>query len=188
MTSFLIRFLDFVFAFIGLFFLSPILVFLWIRGYLDTGSPLFIQTRVGKNQKHFSLVKFRTMRVDTPSVGSHEVSVSAITNYGKMLRRTKLDELPQLWNVLIGQMSLVGPRPNLPNQNELIRERDLFEVYSVRPGITGLAQVQNIDMSTPKMLAQTDSQMIDSLNVLNYFKYIFMTVSGKGAGDATLAK
>ena len=99
------------------------------------------------------------------------------------MRKTKLDELPQLWNVLKGDMSLVGPRPNLFNQDELIAERDALGVYDVRPGITGLAQVNEIDMSTPALLAKTDRKMIDSLSVSNYFKYIIATVSGKGRGD-----
>lgn len=182
------RVLDFLFAFLGIVILFPLFIILYVRGYFDTGAPLFIQTRVGKNEKPFRLVKFRTMSVNTPSVGSHEVNFSAITDYGRFLRRTKLDELPQLWNVLKGEMSLVGPRPNLPNQKELIAERRAKGVYSFRPGITGLAQVQNIDMSTPELLAKTDREMIDQLGLLGYFKFIFMTISGKGAGDATLAK
>ena len=88
-----------------------------------------------------------------------------------------------MWNVFIGDMSLVGPRPNLFNQVELIHERDLRGVYSVRPGITGLAQINKIDMSTPQRLAETDAKMIDHLNLWYYFKYIFLTVFGKGFGD-----
>lgn len=99
------------------------------------------------------------------------------------LRRTKLDELPQVWNVLMGEMSLVGPRPNLFNQTELIKERSEKGVYDVRPGITGLAQVNEIDMSTPKLLAETDAEMIKTLTIKDYFKYIFVTVTGKGQGD-----
>ena len=95
----------------------------------------------------------------------------------------KLDELPQLWNVLVGDMSLVGPRPNLFNQAELIHERDKLSIYSVRPGITGLAQISNIDMSTPKSLAVTDAKMIRDMSVSSYFRYILMTVSGRGQGD-----
>ncbi len=100
------------------------------------------------------------------------------------MRKTKLDELPQLVNVLKGEMSLVGPRPNLFNQHELIKERDSLGVYDVRPGITGLGQVQNIDMSTPQLLAETDKKMIDNLTLKSYFKYILMTVTGSGSGDA----
>jgi len=94
-----------------------------------------------------------------------------------------LDELPQLWNVLKGDMSLVGPRPCLPNQLELITERERRGVFTVRPGITGLAQVNEIDMSTPELLAETDEQMIETLNFKNYFSYILQTVLGKGRGD-----
>jgi lipopolysaccharide/colanic/teichoic acid biosynthesis glycosyltransferase len=94
-----------------------------------------------------------------------------------------LDELPQLWNVFIGEMSLVGPRPNLFNQEELINERDSRGVYSVRPGITGLAQINKIDMSTPQLLAETDAKMTNNLNIYFYFYYIIVTVLGKGAGD-----
>ena len=100
------------------------------------------------------------------------------------MRRTKLDELPQLWNVLKGDMSLVGPRPGLPNQKELWEERRKLCVFVVRPGITGLAQVKNIDMSTPLILASTDAEMIKTLNLKSYLKYIVLTIFGAGQGDA----
>ena len=109
------------------------------------------------------------MAVDTTSVASHRASASSITQFGHFLRRSKLDELPQLWNVLKGEMSLVGPRPGLANQLELTAAREAEIVFSVRPGITGLAQVSQIDMSTPELLAQTDSQMIRSMSVARYF-------------------
>jgi lipopolysaccharide/colanic/teichoic acid biosynthesis glycosyltransferase len=99
------------------------------------------------------------------------------------LRKTKLDELPQLWNVLKGEMSLVGPRPGLFNQQELTAVREQQGVFKVRPGITGLAQVSEIDMSTPELLAETDAKMIASLSLKNYFKYILQTVIGRGSGD-----
>ncbi|GGC56779.1 hypothetical protein GCM10011362_01380 [Marinobacter halophilus] len=123
------------------------------------------------------------MKKGTASVASHMADSADITPFGRFLRRTKLDELPQLWNVLKGEMSLVGPRPCLFNQEELIRERESRGVLEVRPGITGLAQVNNIDMSTPELLAEMDQKMLKSLSVFDYFRYIFMTVSGKGAGD-----
>ncbi len=180
----MIRLIDFLTAFFGLLFLWPVLFIVTLIGLFDTGSPIFVQERVGRNKKPFKLVKFRTMSVDTQSVASHLASNASITKLGSFLRKTKIDELPQLINVLKGEMSLVGPRPNLFNQEELIKERDALGVYDVLPGITGLAQVQNIDMSTPELLAKTDKQMIDSLTVKDYFKYILMTATGSGAGDA----
>jgi len=178
-----IRVFDFIFSLLGLVFGSPALLVLTIIGLCDTGSPIFRQVRVGRNQQPFTLVKFRTMKVDTASVATHLASSASITRFGRFLRKTKLDELPQLWNVLRGEMSLVGPRPGLFNQEELTEERAKRGVFEVRPGITGLAQVNEIDMSTPALLAETDQKMIQSLTVANYFKYIFMTVAGKGAGD-----
>jgi O-antigen biosynthesis protein WbqP len=139
-------------------------------GWFDTRSPLFRQERVGRHQKPFTLVKFRTMEKDTASVASHLASASAITPFGRFLRRTKLDELPQLWNVLKGDMSLVGPRPCLFNQEELIAEREARGVYQARPGITGLAQVNGIDMSTPRLLAETDAKMLAELTLGSYFR------------------
>jgi O-antigen biosynthesis protein WbqP len=184
----MIRVLDFMAAFFGLLFLWPILLIVVIIGMFDTGSPIFIQERVGRNKKPFKLIKFRTMSVETKSVASHLANNSSITKLGNFLRKTKIDELPQLINVLKGEMSLVGPRPNLFNQEELIKERASLGVYNVLPGVTGLAQVQNIDMSTPQLLARTDKQMIDTLTIKNYFKYILMTVTGSGSGDAVKPK
>lgn len=180
----MIRLLDFFAAFFGLLLLWPVLLVVTIIGLFDTGSPIFVQTRVGKNKKPFKLIKFRTMSVETKSVASHLANNASITKLGNFLRKTKIDELPQLINVVKGEMSLVGPRPNLFNQEELIKERDALGVYDVLPGVTGLAQVQNIDMSTPGLLAKTDKKMIDTLNIKDYFKYIIMTVTGSGSGDA----
>ncbi|PMH39158.1 lipid carrier--UDP-N-acetylgalactosaminyltransferase [Vibrio cyclitrophicus] len=180
----MIRLIDFLASFFGLFFLWPILVVVTIIGMFDTGSPIFIQERVGRNKKPFKLIKFRTMSVETKSVASHLASNASITKLGNFLRKTKIDELPQLINVVKGEMSLVGPRPNLFNQEELIRERDALGVYDVLPGVTGLAQVQNIDMSTPELLAKVDKKMIESLTLKDYFKYILMTATGSGSGDA----
>ena len=163
--------------------MSPLLIALIVAGYFDTGYPIFRQRRVGKYKQPFNLVKFRSMHVNTPSLATHLASSSSITRFGGFLRNSKLDELPQLWNVLMGDMSLVGPRPNLFNQEELIEERYSRGVYSIRPGITGLAQINKIDMSTPKILAEADAKMIQELNSLVYFKYIFLTVLGKGFGD-----
>lgn len=169
------RIFDILFSFVGLVLLSPILIVLMIIGCFDTGSPIFRQERVGKGKQPFRLMKFRSMHINAPSVATHLASASLITPFGSFLRKSKLDELPQLWNVLLGDMSLVGPRPNLFNQEELIQERNSRGVYSVRPGITGLAQINKIDMSTPQYLAETDAMMIQELNTLVYFKYIFLT-------------
>lgn len=179
----MIRIFDFIFSLLGLLVGFPVLLVLTLVGLFDTGSPVFRQVRVGRHQKPFTLVKFRTMKVDTASVATHLASSASVTRFGHFLRKTKLDELPQLWNVLKGEMSLVGPRPGLFNQEELTEERAKRGVFDVRPGITGLAQVNEIDMSTPALLAETDQKMIQSLTVTDYFKYIFMTVAGRGAGD-----
>lgn len=179
----MIRFFDFLFSFFGILFLLPIMLVLYIIGLFDTGSPVFKQERVGKNKKPFTLYKFRTMNVKAQSVATHLANTAEITKFGSFLRKSKLDELPQLINVVLGDMSLVGPRPNLFNQTELIEERDRRGVYNVVPGITGLAQINEIDMSTPKELAIKDAEMIKNLTITDYFKYIFATVGGKGQGD-----
>lgn len=179
----MLRILDFTFALLGILICAPLLVLIYIAGLVDTGSPIFRQVRVGFEQKHFTLFKFRTMELGTPSVESHLADFSAITPLGVFLRRTKLDELPQLWNVLIGDMSLVGPRPCLPNQIELIEQRERLGVFKAKPGITGLAQVNKIDMSTPELLAKTDANMLKGLSLSTYFKYILETLGGKGMAD-----
>lgn len=179
----MIRLFDIMFSTLGFIFASPLIIVIWLLCWLDNRTPLFFQERLGRHQKTFVLVKFRTMHPQTESVVTHLVDMSAVTIFGRFLRRTKLDELPQLWNVLIGDMSLVGPRPGLSNQYELTLAREKLGVFSVRPGITGLAQVSGIDMSTPELLAQTDAQMIAEMSVRSYIKYIFFTLIGNGFGD-----
>ena len=178
------RILDFLAAFLGLLVFWPLLLVIAVIGFFDTGYPIFVQVRVGRNKKPFKLIKFRTMPVETKSVASHLVNYESITRLGAFLRKTKIDELPQLINVIKGEMSLVGPRPNLFNQKDLIKKRAALGVYNVRPGITGLAQIRNIDMSTIELLAKTDKEMIEALTLKDYFKYILMTVKGRGSGDA----
>lgn len=179
----LIRLFDIVLSLFGLILSSPVLLLIAIAGLFDTGSPLFRQERVGRFQKPFVLVKFRTMKLDTESVASHLANRSSITPLGHFLRHSKLDELPQLWNVLKGEMSIVGPRPCLPSQAELVYERNKQKIFAVRPGITGLAQINAIDMSTPRLLAETDALMIDRYSVKSYFKLILQTMIGRGHGD-----
>jgi lipopolysaccharide/colanic/teichoic acid biosynthesis glycosyltransferase len=177
------RLFDIIFSFLGIVILLPVGIVLYIIGLFDTGSPVFKQERVGKNKKPFVLYKFRTMHINTQSVATHLTNQNAVTGFGAFLRKTKLDELPQLVNVLKGDMSLVGARPCLYNQEELIIEREKQGVFNYLPGITGLAQINEIDMSTPVKLAEIDAKMYRTLNLAHYFKYIFATISGKGQGD-----
>jgi len=183
-----LRIFDVLFASFGLVVLSPLMLLIFVLGLFDTGSPLFTQERVGRYQRVFKLVKFRTMKLGTASVSTHLVGKDVVTRLGGWTRHAKLDELPQLWNVLKGDMSLVGPRPCLPNQTAVIHERNMRRVYDFKPGITGRAQINNIDMSNPKLLAETDAAMLAELNVSNYLKYIFLTIAGKGKGDALGSK
>ena len=184
----MIRIFDFYFSLFGLVLLSPLLLIVWVIAWFDNGSPLFFQERVGRHKKPFMLVKFRTMPPDTLSIATHFADASTISQFGFFLRRSKLDELPQLFNVVRGEMSLVGPRPCLFNQEKLITQRASLGVFNVRPGITGLAQIQGIDMSTPNLLAKTDAYMISQMSIKNYFKYIFLTIVCKGQGDKVFHK
>ena len=179
----LIRIVDLLAALFGLILLAPLSLIITLILFAEHRKPFFIQQRVGKDQKLFTLIKFRSMSPKASNLPTHEISADLITKTGKFIRATKLDELPQLWNVLKGEMSLVGPRPCLPTQEELITERASRGVFSLRPGITGPAQVHNIDMSTPKKLAIEDSKMVGNLMASDYFKYVLMTVTGSGQGD-----
>jgi len=179
----MLRIIDIFFAVLAIITFSPFMIIVAIVGYFETGSPFFKQTRVGKNRKPFTLIKFRTMTVGTASVGTHLVDSNAVTPVGRFLRKTKLDELPQFWNVLKGDMSFVGPRPCLENQTELIHERDNRKVFDVRPGITGLAQIMGIDMSTPRRLSEIDAELVESLNLKLYLCCVFQTIIGRGMGD-----
>jgi len=187
-TKTILRSLDIILAFAGLMLLAPILLMIYLLAVFDTGNPLLRQIRLGRHQRPFVLLKFRTMKLDTAQLPSHLVNRDAITPFGSILRRTKLDELPQLWNVLQGEMSLVGPRPGLPNQYELTKNRAAQDVFSVRPGITGLAQLSGVDMSTPDLLARTDAKMLRKFTIICYLKYIFMTLVGKGVGDSVKSR
>ena len=166
-----------------MFFFSPIFFLVYFICFLESGKPLFIQKRLGKNKKPFYLIKFRTMLVNTPSVASHLVNIDSVTRFGKIIRSLKFDELPQIINVIKGEMSLVGPRPCLPSQTELIEYRQTYDIFSVKPGVTGLAQIKGIDMSKPEKLVRLESSMICSFNQLKYFRYLFLTFYGKGIGD-----
>ena len=169
---------------IGFLFVGWLLPLIWIAIKLTSRGPgFFVQTRVGKDNRFFKCYKFRTMYLGTEQVGTHDVLPKSITSIGKWLRKYKIDELPQLWNVLINDMSIVGPRPSLPNQTELIEKRESEFVYSVKPGITGLAQIANVDMSQPAALAKIDGEYIATASLLTDIRIIVCTLLGGGRGD-----
>lgn len=171
-----LRPLDIVIALGLLVLFLPLLLLVYLLVLIDLKQPLFLQERVGKNGRIFTIIKFRTMSPSCPQVPTHEVDRRNITILGDILRRTKIDELPQLINVLRGEMSLVGPRPCLATQKEVIEKRSLRQLDGIRPGITGLAQLQGIDMSDPKRLAEADAEMIKRLDLRLYFKILWGTV------------
>lgn len=158
---FLKRCMDLCVAVLSVLLFWWIFLVVWFTVRITTPGPgLFAQKRVGKDEKVFTCYKFRTMQSGTIQAGTHEVPQSAVTPIGRILRRSKIDELPQIWNVARGEMSLVGPRPCLTGQTELIEWRRKFDVFRCRPGITGLAQVDGIDMSTPERLARADGRYV----------------------------
>src|SRR5947209_16259070 len=169
----------------GLFllFFWPILLIVVIAIRLQSPGPaIFKQVRVGKAGRPFTCYKFRTMYSGTANLPTHEVQASSVTALGEHLRRFKVDELPQLWNVLIGDMSLVGPRPCLPSQVGLVEARRRLGVLDVRPGITGLAQASGIDMSDANRLAEVDAQYVRSHSLVGDFRLILATLRGQGVG------
>ncbi|WP_279481764.1 sugar transferase [Aureimonas sp. SK2] len=168
----------------GLLVFGPVILVLAVLVRRDSPGPgIFAQARVGRGERVFTCYKLRTMAQGTVSAASHETPVSAVTRLGAALRRWKLDELPQLWNVLKGEMSFVGPRPCLPVQAQLIKARRARGVFALRPGITGLAQVQDIDMSDPERLAIVDAEYLATRSFAGDIRLILQTVTGKGRGD-----
>lgn len=179
------RTFDFIVSALGLFVLMPfMLTIAYFVSRSSRGSVLFVQDRVGKSEQPFRCYKFRTMAHGAPVAGSHEVAESWITPTGRRLRSAKLDELPQLFNVLRGDMSLVGPRPCLPSQIDVIVARRARNVFGIRPGITGIAQLASIDMSTAERLAEADHGYILNQTFMGDLKIIAATVLGAGYGDA----
>jgi O-antigen biosynthesis protein WbqP len=179
------RLIDIAGAAVGLVLLSPFLAagILAVRR-TSTGPGIFVQRRVGRNGMPFRCYKLRTMYADTPSVPTHEATAAQVTPIGRFLRRWKLDELPQLWNVLKGEMSLVGPRPCLPEQVELVEERRRLGVMALRPGITGLAQARGIDMSDPVRLAAVDAEYLENRSFGLDLAILLRTVfGGEANGD-----
>lgn len=149
----------------------------------DQKNPLFSQMRLGRNKVPFRIYKLRTMYIGTPSTRSHNLNASSLTPTGAFLRKTKLDELPQLFNVLRGEMSIVGPRPGLETDKDLTIARDKQKVFSILPGITGVSQINNIDMSDPQKLALSDKTYLNKQSIFFDLKIIFKTIMGRGRGD-----
>ena len=172
------RLIDILVSLVVLLLALPIILTILIILRFNTRNPLFKQRRIGKGFHPFHIYKLRTIRENADSnISTHLMDASMITPIGKLLRASKLDELPQLLNVLRGEMSLVGPRPNLYSQNEVIKQRLKQNVYSVRPGITGLAQIRRVDMSSPRNLVRFDRIMILNSSVCFNIKILIMTVN-----------
>ena len=168
MYKFFKRTLDIVLSFLGMIVLSPFFLLLVLAIKLDSKGPvLFKQKRVGLHKKHFYILKFRTMRIDTPKdTPTHLLKNPEqwITKVGKFLRKTSLDELPQIWNIFVGDMSIVGPRPALWNQYDLIEERDRYGANDVLPGLTGWAQIHGRDELPIAKKAELDGYYVQHLS------------------------
>jgi len=153
---------------IGLILMFPLLVLIGFIILIEDGAPVFfVQDRIGKNKKNFRIIKIRTLKKNTPHTGTHKLDKDHLLNNGTWVRKFKLDEFPQLINVLKGDVNLIGPRPGLLVQDELLKERSLKGIYCIKPGITGLAQILGYDMSNPKKLAE-----IDKTYIINKSMYI----------------
>ena len=175
------RFLDIVLSAAGLLVLSPLLLIIAVAIKLDSKGPvLFKQKRVAKGKEHFQILKFRTMYADVPKdVPTHLLAdpESKITKIGRFLRKSSLDELPQIWNILVGEMSIIGPRPALWNQFDLIAERDKYGANDVRPGLTGLAQVMGRDELPIEVKAKYDGEYAQNVTFVNDVKIFFKTIT-----------
>jgi O-antigen biosynthesis protein WbqP len=174
------RLIDIILSLIGLILLAPIFLILIIAIKIDSRGPvLFKQKRVGINKTHFNILKFRTMRIDTPKdtpthlLGNPE---QYITKMGKFLRKTSLDELPQIWNIFVGQMSIIGPRPALWNQYDLIVERDKYGANDVPPGLTGWAQINGRDELPIEIKAKLDGEYVEKISLWMDAKCFFGTI------------
>jgi O-antigen biosynthesis protein WbqP len=174
------RLIDIILSLIGLIVLSPIFLILIIAIKIDSRGPvLFKQKRVGILKSHFNILKFRTMRIDTPKdTPTHllENPDQWITKVGKFLRKTSLDELPQIWNIFVGQMSIIGPRPALWNQYDLIEERDKYGANDVPPGLTGWAQINGRDELPIEEKAKLDGEYVDNIGFVMDTRCFFATI------------
>jgi len=161
---------------IGLILISPIIFISLFLVWLEDGSPvIFVQERLGLSKNKFKILKIRTMYKSAPNLGTHEVANAYYLNIGSIIRKIKIDELPQLVNYLKGELELIGPRPGLPSQVKLKEYRDAYNIFNVKPGITGLAQVLGYDMSNPRALAMIDSLYIKNRSIQLDVKIFFAT-------------
>ena len=174
------RVIDLVLSFIGLMLLSPVFLILSLAIKIDSKGPiLFKQKRVGRSKTHFNMLKFRTMRIDTPKdTPTHllENPEQYITKTGRFLRKTSLDELPQIWNIFVGHMSIIGPRPALWNQYDLIAERDKYGANDVRPGLTGWAQINGRDELPIELKSRLDGDYVQKMSLGFDVKCFFKTI------------
>jgi len=178
------RALDLLISVLALVVLAlPLLIIALLIRIESAGPAIFCQVRVGRNAQPFVCYKLRTMVVGAKQVPTHEALPAHITNLGRFLRRSKIDEVPQLWNVIKGDMSIVGPRPCLPTQTILIEERRMRGVLALQPGITGLAQIAGKDMSDPKGLAELDAAYIGRAGLRSDLAIIFSTFSDRSMQD-----
>ena len=173
------RVLDFLISLFALIILSPLFLIVSVGVLISDGSPVFFrQKRVGKNNELFEIYKFRTMKRGTENVASNDLSDAdvKITRFGKILRATSIDELPQLLNILNGSMSLIGPRPLIPEETRIRELREKYNVYSVRPGIAGWAQVNGRDNVSAEKKALLDKEYVEKQSLMFDIKIFFMTI------------
>ena len=173
-----------IFALIGLILLSPVILISCILIIFEDGMPIFfVQDRIGKNEKTFKLFKIRTMIKNAPITGTHNISKNHLLRFGNMLRRLKIDELPQVINYILGDLNLIGPRPGMPSQIQLLSIRKEKKIFQIKPGITGLAQILGYDMSNPKLLSDIDKLYIDKksirLDLMIFFATFFNFIKTK---------
>ncbi|MEW9500797.1 sugar transferase [Jeotgalibacillus marinus] len=173
------RIIDFIASLLTIIFMFPVLCLVAVVIKCDSKGPvIFKQQRHGRNQKLFTIYKFRTMRTDTPNVSTENLGDPSVymTKIGEFLRKSSLDELPQLFNILKGDMSIVGPRPALYNQYDLIEMREKVKVNSIRPGLTGYAQVRGRDFITDTEKVEFDRYYFENMNLLFDIQIIWWTV------------
>lgn len=184
------RLIDIILSLFGLIILSPVFLILIIAIKLESRGPvLFKQTRIGIYKTHFNILKFRTMRIDTPKDTPTHLLTNPeqyITKMGKFLRKTSLDELPQIWNIFVGQMSIIGPRPALWNQYDLIEERDKYDANDVPPGLTGWAQINGRDELPIEIKAKLDGEYVEKISFWMDVKCFFGTIVSVVKSDGVI--